>query len=335
MNTKKHFKRAFTIVELLIVIAVIAILATLTIVAYSNVQQGARDKSVLSDLDTLDGLETEYGQRSSGGGEPWYSASGPDSNLGSFVPSAGNVIDIVLNNATPSLATGYCIRGYNSSSATYTSLAKAAVKESTVGICQTISPSAAAQTDSPLPPPIINLIQNPSVESGVQAPNGGYYGPPAVIDSTTAVAGTQSVEVTTNSTTYPQGYIWTASNVLPNTNYVCSVYLMGTPGSVVNVAGRVTDTTGAYVGEGYGWKLITLTSSWQRVSVSFTSPANTGSIYIQYHLNSAASGINIWGDAAMCTQGTTLYDYADGSYTMAGWSWTGTANNSTSTGKPL
>jgi prepilin-type N-terminal cleavage/methylation domain-containing protein len=42
--------RGFTIVELVIVIAVIGILATIVIVAYSGVQNNANDKAVQSDL---------------------------------------------------------------------------------------------------------------------------------------------------------------------------------------------------------------------------------------------------------------------------------------------
>jgi type II secretion system protein G len=46
-------QRGFTIVELLIVIVVIAILATISIVAYSGIQQRARDTIRLSDIKTL------------------------------------------------------------------------------------------------------------------------------------------------------------------------------------------------------------------------------------------------------------------------------------------
>ncbi len=47
------YKRGFTIVELLIVVVVVAILATITIVAYGGIQQRANDASVQSDLRNL------------------------------------------------------------------------------------------------------------------------------------------------------------------------------------------------------------------------------------------------------------------------------------------
>jgi len=49
----KISKSGFTIVELLIVVVVIAILAAISIVAYSSIQQRARDSQRMSDIKTL------------------------------------------------------------------------------------------------------------------------------------------------------------------------------------------------------------------------------------------------------------------------------------------
>lgn len=137
----KNYIRGFTIVELLVVVAIISILSTIVIVAYNNIQSSARDTSLLSDLDTLDGLETRYGLQNNVAGKNWYSGSGVDVDLG-FTPSLGNVIDIVTNN------TDYCIRGYNPSSSSYKTLTTAAIKESTIGVCASISASALALAGS-------------------------------------------------------------------------------------------------------------------------------------------------------------------------------------------
>ena len=138
------FKNGFTIVELLVVIVVIGILATVVAVAYNGIQSSARDKSVLSDLDALDGIQTQYGIKNSTVGKAWYSGSGSDIDI-NFTPSTGNVIDIVIN------STDYCIRGYNPSSSTYKTLITAAKKESTNGICNSITASALARAASPSP----------------------------------------------------------------------------------------------------------------------------------------------------------------------------------------
>jgi prepilin-type N-terminal cleavage/methylation domain-containing protein len=148
---KRPLKRlpvsGFTIVEMLIVIVIIAILAAIVLIAYNNVQGQAYNKSVLSDVDNIDGLETDYGLKNNVAGEAWYSGSGIDANL-NFTPSAGNVIDVVLN------STDYCIRGYNLKASTYNKISNAATKESTpgtftVGSSNYIAPSSAAIAGSP------------------------------------------------------------------------------------------------------------------------------------------------------------------------------------------
>jgi prepilin-type N-terminal cleavage/methylation domain-containing protein len=51
-------REGFTIVELLIVIVIIAILATITIIAYNGIQVRARDSRRLQDMDLIvKGLE--------------------------------------------------------------------------------------------------------------------------------------------------------------------------------------------------------------------------------------------------------------------------------------
>ncbi len=61
MISLKQKSKGFTIVELLIVIVVIAILATLVIVTFTGIQQKARDSQRQTDIDALDShLEAYY-----------------------------------------------------------------------------------------------------------------------------------------------------------------------------------------------------------------------------------------------------------------------------------
>jgi len=315
--------RGFTIVELIVVIVVIGILAAISIVTYGSVQEAARDKSVLSDIDHVASGVTLYAIKNQGiygSAVVWYSPSGTNDDI-NFTPSSGDIIDVVAN------TTDYCIRGYNPDSATYKTIATAATKQSGAGACASLSVSRLARGD------ITNIIVNPSVEASVILPNTGYYGPPAVIDASTAAYGTKSIHATTNSTVNPQGMIWQGPSALPDTKYACALSLKGTPGAVVVVAGRAAKSDGSYLGEGYGGTNLTLSAAWQRVSINFTSPSNTGIIYIQSRLLSAQSGIDIWSDGAMCAAGSSSYNYGDGS--SPGWIWNGSANNSSSIGPAL
>jgi len=99
----------FTIVELLVVIVVIGILATLSVVAYNGVQQSARDKALLSDIENVENEITRYSVKNSGAYDSvlaWNSSQGSNPNI-SFTPSPGNVIVVTTT------GDGYCIKAYN------------------------------------------------------------------------------------------------------------------------------------------------------------------------------------------------------------------------------
>lgn len=137
MGIKHKLIRGFTLIELLIVIAVIGILAGITAIVYNGVQASAHDTSVLSDLDTMDGLQTNYSLKNNGNAKPYYSGTdGADSEL-DFAPSGGNVIDVVTNGQD------YCIRGYNLKG-TRNSIGDSFNKGSTDTACLMLSASSQA-----------------------------------------------------------------------------------------------------------------------------------------------------------------------------------------------
>lgn len=138
---QKTLSNGYTVAELLTVITIIGILAAIAIVSYNGTQQKARDASVLSDLDALDGLETHYSQKNGFVALAYYSGkdSAGSEALG-FKPSAGNVIDVVVSGSE------YCIRGYNMGG-TKNSITNSYSKESSTGICNTLSASASALSD--------------------------------------------------------------------------------------------------------------------------------------------------------------------------------------------
>lgn len=144
-GVRSSFKRGFTVIELLIVIVIIGILATVIFVAYNGITSRAADNSVLSDLDGMDGVQTQYGLQHSSAGKAWYSGDGLDTDL-NFTPSDGNVVDVVINDDD------YCIRIYNVRSASYKRLEDAAEKESTDGACGTLAASPDAVANAPQAP---------------------------------------------------------------------------------------------------------------------------------------------------------------------------------------
>lgn len=148
MTSYSHtIKRSgFTVIELIIVIVIIAILATVTIIAYNGIQAGVRDKSVLSDIDNVDTAETRYAVKNSLPGKAWFSGYGVDSDL-QVSPSPGNIIDVSID------GNNYCIRAFNPTSATYKTYATAAKKGSSGDSCTTIVGSPIAANGGILTPP--------------------------------------------------------------------------------------------------------------------------------------------------------------------------------------
>lgn len=137
--------KGFTIVELLVVIAIIGILAAIITIIYTDTTQRARDAAVLSDAEVVAGEVVRYGVQHDGeygSAVEWYSGGSANANI-EFTPSGDNVVDIVANEDD------YCIRVYNTQSATYVSLQTAFKKGSSATSCNSLPPSSGALADSP------------------------------------------------------------------------------------------------------------------------------------------------------------------------------------------
>ena len=118
-----RLKNGFTIVELIIVVAVIAVLAMVVIVGYNGLQNNARDKSLLSDIDAVESELARYAVKNGGKYDSslnWDSSSAANQNI-RFVPTSGNIILV------SGYGDSYCVRAYNPASS-YKNLA-AAIKK--------------------------------------------------------------------------------------------------------------------------------------------------------------------------------------------------------------
>lgn len=304
----------FTIVELLVVIVVIGILATITIVSYSSITNNAKKQATASDAMTVASALNKY--KADKGVYP------PDIDT---LKSAG-----YLNAGTQSTfqyrytaaTNSFCVTASVNGASSFVQSGTTAAKQ---GGCPGDGVNGQA--------PITNLATNPSAEAGTSGVM-GYWSSPVGRTTGGAVSGSYIFTTTTNSTANGQGLIHTiTTSAKPNQAYSCSLSLRSTPNATVNVSGRPATASDGYISEGLGGKNVALTSSWQTVVLSFTTPANTGILRIQYRLTSALSGITLQSDAIMCTEGSTNYTFADGD--SPNWLWNGAQDASSSTGPAL
>lgn len=316
MNTQKtepESSRGFTIVELLIVVVVIAILAAITIVAYSGIQGRARAASLQSTISSSVKKILIY---SVDNGDAYPTTL---SGIG-LTSSAETNYQYSVNNATNPRT--YCLTVAQSGVSYYRD---STMSNGLVGACpgQGLNGSA----------PIANMIVNPSFESNA---NGyGNNGTVAIAQSSDrAWNGTKSLKiVSTSASGANAGVYYGGPALVAGKTYVISgyVYLPQSFGSGIRAcswgAAVTTITCSSYV---------TAQNVWQRVSWIFQA-SNSANVTLYFYNGDTqpALGAIAYLDGVMFTEGSTVYNYGDGS--AAGWVWDipASANNSTSTGPAL
>lgn len=303
-------RRAFTVVELLIVIVVIGILATLTVIAYSGVQDDARRASLQSDLSQSAKKLEEYKFKNA----ETFPANLAAAQSAGLVKASGANTPTYTSYTTPVGAnTGYCLQ--NSINAiNYYVTSGGSVKE---GICQTLT----------------NLIVNPSIEVNTT----GWGGSNVTVsrNTTTSYSGTASLAFQhtgavsngyAQSSNYPAsaGQVYRGSMYVRRTGATTTVepwliFLDGSSAVIGTVSG--------------GQSSLPASNTWVRKSVNATAPAGTVSVRLWLGVLQPGTSDIFYIDSAMVTLSATLFEYADGS--SPNWNWTGTANASSSTGPAL
>ena len=302
------YPKAFTLVELLIVIVVIAILATISIVAYNGIQERARAASVSTALNqAVKKIKL-------------WQVDNPDttpvalSDAEFTAPSNTNVQYSRTNNNQD-----YCITAtqgttsYYLNSTTQTAPIKGGCPGHGQGGVQAIT----------------NLVTNPSFEGGTTTgwSLGGDQGNP------TALVGPGGVENTNKVTLTKAMPVGSAQFNYVMPGQAGEKYNVGfwawTQSGTCNASVQLGKNNSSYAA--FITQSLALTATPQFFSFSGTSPADTTELRLRMTPCSTGQATNF--DGFIITRNEAFSKFADGS--SQNWVWNGTQNNSISTGPAL
>lgn len=309
----------FTIVELLIVIVVIAILATISVVAYNGIQKRANDAAATSKarqaVDSILAYEVAEG-------------SYPSTLQEAGVPEADMQYSV---NNTASPAT-FCVTATSNTSSYFVSNTQTVPA---TGGCPGHGTGGIAA--------ITNVAPNPSAEVNLGWISNSSASYPRSISTSVKRSGAQSIESHNLSDSTLMMSLYSAGSlngsgfpVQSSTTYMVSMYFRSDVPHQARIycAFRLSD--GTYSTTTYGSYTQGTSGQWSRASHSCPSPANATMLRLGIHiyaLTTQPAGTPAYADDLMVTEGSATYEYADGS--TGSWIWNGTPHNSTSTGPVL
>ncbi len=306
--------KGFTILELLVVVAVIGVLAAVSVMAFTGLQRRANESAAATAIE-----------------------------------NAAKKLDVykVTNRFYPNSLNDAEVQDYNSTSYQYTlrndglyyCLTATTSKTSMFGNSISTEPERGGCPGHGVDgvPPVYNLATNPSMEYGNLGANGwsfiaatSYAGN---INSVKPMLGSKSAEIKVTTTTSAESYL-VANVAVPKagTYYVKA--------SVYKSSASATRSGGTCTGGGKDMMISaapnvtygcydTALSAWRQVKASVVAPS-AGVIQVRFYPP-------ISGTSTMYVDGLMVSDsdsnYADGN--TNGWIWTGEVDNSTSVGLAL
>ena len=324
MPKLKHKQQGFTIVELLIVIVIIGILATISIVAYNNVNDKARELSAQSSAKQLFSKLAAY-----------------EVEKGTFPSTLDDI------NIKDSGSTTYQYRVDNSSNPkTWCSTVTVGSKSTYVSNSQAtpVAGGCAGHGQGGVAA-VTNLAKNPKPASGTGSSGGysGYAGVGGVASSgvynDTALGRTIWRITWTTGSTSNGGSFWLSDPIIiPGERYQISQTIRSSKNQTVTplivwINSAQTAEVGSYVNMG-ATNLVA--GAPKRIGASGIAPTGAGRMRIIAYSNAnkweAGNTLDTWDTLMIKSNNTALYNYADGS--SSNWIWDGAPNNSTSTGPP-
>ncbi len=293
----------FTIVELLIVIVVIAILAAITIVAYTGVNSRAVVASLNADLENgSKALKVFQAVNNSTYPTALDCSATPAAGSTCLKSSPGSSYQYTFANNGTSLAS-FCLSETNGTTSYY-------IKSDTlptVGTCT-----------------ITNYATNPALGTDAVGWASASVTSPART-SVPDLAGFGWSYAGTAGVAGSRVYLLDATGTLTAGQlYSVTYWAKATAGMTIGY--QATDSTGTTAYNSIG-TIGSATGSWQKVQFTFTASLTTWRVALR-ELSATAGTIALTG--VIVTAGPTYYNYADGN--TAGWTWSGTANDSTSSG---
>lgn len=324
--------RGFTIVELLIVIVVIAILATITIVGYNGIAQHAKESAATSAVTSAKSKLALYSAEKNGE----FPASLSDVGVAN---SDTTQYQYSVNNT--SNPPGYCLTVTVSSVAAYTCDQYSYTLGGNTQVANQSAPSlGASPVHSASGAPIItNLAKNPSVETAVSSfgsANGASYAPATdkayVGDRSLLVTMASGYTMSNTGVRFLQDNSYMAMGFEPSTKYTVTVWVW-IPSNSIPVGIHVQGSGRASIDNPVGWETTTK-GQWVRLRNTFTTTASDGTLTF-YVLNRATTSTTnqFYMDGIMVVKGDNSYNFADGN--SDGWNWSGSANVSSSYGPAL
>jgi len=308
---------AFTIVELLIVIVIIAILAAITVVAFNGIQARARASAVSAALNQAS-KKLELYSIDNGG----YPAALADAG----VANANDITYQYTAGTAPSAT--YCTTATQGTTSYYIS---DTTKTPTVGGCPGHGQGGVAA--------ITNLATNPSLEVNTTtwSTNWGTSGAGTASRVTTgAYAGAAAYRMAWSAT---PTVTWGGSRVGPfatvsGGTYSAAVWVKTSRAQPMYMFARPnTWPTNADI---RGSAVNVPANTWTRLTDVLVIPAGVGSVSMSVECTSSGSwqaGDILDSDAFILVEGGVMPNYADGN--SPNWVWNGSANASTSTGPAL
>jgi len=281
-------RSGFTIVELLIVIVVIAILATISIVAYNGIQQRARASEASTALTQAKKKLELYRVDNS-----TYPTT---SNLAAAGITNGDVSYQYTSNNT---GASFCLTATVGS----TSYNITNISSSVEGAC--IGHSNGGGTFA------TNLMSSPSFEGaapGWYSNWSNYVG--GVISQASGdgvVVGDSAMELAV-TTSNQSGARYTINGLSPNTMYTFSLYITPISGDVANLGINIGDAAGTRANNAFGSSLVV--GQTVRKTVTWTSSSAPGTTqFALFRFAAGTSAATFRVDAAMLEQGSTATAY--------------------------